>query len=152
MKLKLLLIGLIGIMSLAGYSQQVVTTSGDFFATSDVQVSWTLGEIMTATFSDTDVQLTQGEQQSLFIYASVNENDNLPDISVYPNPFINAFTIQSSGEPHRYVIHSATGQEILSGTIQSSQDLVDLGEIASGIYYIRIYSDTNEKTFKLIKH
>lgn len=152
MKQKMLLIGLIAIMSLDGQSQQVLTTAGGFYATSDAQLSWTLGELMTTTFTDSEVHLTQGEQQSLFIYASIDEENNFPNVAIYPNPFINAFTIESDGTPYEYAIHSATGQSILSGMIQSNQDLVDLTEIASGVYYIRIFTDEKEKTVKLIKH
>lgn len=44
-------------------SPEVVATSGDFFSTSSVSLSWTCGEIMTETFTGSNIILTQGFQQ-----------------------------------------------------------------------------------------
>jgi hypothetical protein len=151
MKQKTLIISLISFMSLAGMSQEVVTSSGGFYEATDAQLSWTFGELMTETYETATVHLTQGEQQTRMQVASIADNE-LSEVTIYPNPFIDFFMINSDGIPYNYVIHSTTGQEIQIGKIAASETKIDLSAIATGIYYIRIYSDSKEKTFKLIKH
>ncbi|NOQ71368.1 MAG: T9SS type A sorting domain-containing protein [Crocinitomix sp.] len=152
MKPKLLLIAWIVIAPFNMEAQEVVTSTGDFFESTDVQVSWTIGELMTATFETASVHLTQGEQQSSFNYSSIVESKDMTDVSIYPNPFQDVFTVNSNGEQYQFAIYAATGQTVLAGEIGSAQTQLTLSEIADGIYYLRIYSDSSEKSFKLIKH
>jgi len=48
-------------------SPDVIATSGDYFQNANVSLSWTMGELITETFSNGNIALTQGFQQPLSI-------------------------------------------------------------------------------------
>lgn len=149
---KLFVLGCIGIWPFTGLTQEVVTTTGDYFETPEVTISWTIGELMTASFETEEVHLTQGQQQSTFAYANIPDQETQPDIVVYPNPFTDLFMINTNGAVYQFTIHDAAGSLILEGQIDPGQTELNLDEVANGIYYLKIHSGTHEKSFKLIKH
>lgn len=53
---------------------QVVSSSGGYYATSDLSISWTLGEPVTSTLSGTNLILTQGFQQGDLFILKVSAN------------------------------------------------------------------------------
>ena len=78
------------------YSQSVVSTDGGFSLVPSGSLSWTLGEIVTETFEDQSLYLTQGFQQ---VYLGTAGSSSLllqENISIYPNPFSSLINI--SGE------------------------------------------------------
>jgi hypothetical protein len=55
------------------FSQQVISTAGSSASGSGVQLSWTIGEPVTATAQGMDFYLTQGFQQSNLLTANFNQ-------------------------------------------------------------------------------
>ena len=62
------------------YSQQVIATDGNYVAASQGSLSWTLGEVITETFSNTNGFLTQGFQQK-----DKDDRDNGKEAAGIPN-------------------------------------------------------------------
>jgi hypothetical protein len=100
MKKTFLVIVSVAFMSyLSGQSinPEVTSSAGGFFQGTNASLSWTIGECVIETFSNTNYILTQGFQQS---YAEVSTLVETPefdfDISVYPNPTSDFFWIESS--------------------------------------------------------
>lgn len=76
------------------------------------------------------------------------------NISVYPNPFTNSFTVDNATNVNLdYTISNILGQRIKNGTITKSQNRIDLQNQNSGFYFIRITDNISRKTItkKIIK-
>lgn len=69
-----------------GVSPEVVSTAGDSFVGSNIQLDWTVGEVAISTLQST-VQITQGFHQP---YYYILETEELPvsigTIKIFPNP------------------------------------------------------------------
>lgn len=74
-------------------------------------------------------------------------NVNLIDINVYPNPVSNVCKIQTKESIQKYEVMNAEGKMILAGN--SSE--INFAPIASGIYYIHIYTSSGKGIKKVIK-
>ena len=75
-------------------------------------------------------------------------------ITLYPNPasdYVNLSFIEA-GEDYKIEIYDALGKKVLQkNNISSSSDgRIYLNGISPGIYYINIYSDTDQTTKKLV--
>ena len=134
----------------------VVASSGDYFATSSVNLSWTLGEVVTDTYIGTNNQLTQGFQQPAASFASVEDFAPEIAISLYPNPtqsWVN-LEIENCSENLNVKILDLTGKIIYSDIYQAEYEKkINLENFANGIYFLEISNSKNEKlkTFKIQK-
>ena len=68
------------------------------------------------------------------------------DLTVYPNPSTDDFTIESKNEIS-IVITNILGETILSQQLQQGKNKINLSDHASGVYFIK----NNNSTFKIIK-
>ena len=87
------LILLIGLCATSLHAQEVITTLGSYDENATGLFSWTIGEGVIETFTNTNNILTQGFQQSKLTVTSINDlKDSGIELSVYPKPkqfFIN---------------------------------------------------------------
>ncbi len=87
------------------------------------------------------------------ITSGINElNKEAIAINLFPNPFENNLSIQSSVNEVKYKIYDVLGVEKLTGTIQSNET-INTEQLKNGIYFIAVYTNSNQyvKTHKLIK-
>jgi len=91
-------------------------------------------------------------------YAPNEEGESLVDI--YPNPFVDKFTLNLDFETAEHVnlkVYNSMGHEVyrkkIETTIGMQQYEVDLNQLASGVYVLKVNGDQsqNSKTIKLIK-
>jgi len=70
----------------------------------------------------------------------------------YPNPTSGQITIQTDAEfvGSTYIISNTLGKVVQSGRLVSTNDILDIGNLSSGIYQIRL-GDQTVQTFKFIK-
>ena len=83
----------------------------------------------------------------------IQSQDAVKGLSVYPNPFGNNLTIQSSSEGV-YSITDVSGKSLLSGKLNGKQGVtwINTEFLAAGMYQLRIQQDgLPEKMMKLIK-
>jgi uncharacterized surface protein with fasciclin (FAS1) repeats len=80
---------------------------------------------------------------------SIQENNNL-DILVYPNPAVNVLNIAlNSNELFDLTITDLNGKQILAERISSISNLVDISNLSSGMYLLRIANSTTQSTTKI---
>lgn len=80
----------------------------------------------------------------------VSEN-SLEDTVVFPNPSDGVFTIKSSADfdsENSYTVTDISGKNIQKGILQSSETIIDLSEVQTGIYFLK----ANNTRLKLIKN
>jgi hypothetical protein len=141
-------------------SPELISTAGDFFMSSNFNMSWSLGELETETFKTSTVILTQGFQQPAFNITSIKSNSlqtNL-NIEVYPNPVRNFLTIKNY-DPSAYLtyqIYDMYGSLIISRESEINAGMftqIDLSDLSKGNYLIQIINKDKKqrKIYKLIK-
>lgn len=82
----------------------------------------------------------------------VNKVEEL-NISVYPNPFENQFTIENTDYLNvQYTLSNVTGKVVLNGETQSKQTDINTLKLRKGVYLIHIQNGNNKtQTIKAIK-
>ena len=139
--------------SFASKAQEVIATTGEFFSNSSASLSWTLGEVMTETYTVGGSHLTQGQQQTN--YDPVLSFEALPDIqmSVYPNPTQDRLTVVSDKSDLTYNLQDSRGRVVLSDHSNKANFYIHMTDMEDGIYYLQIYGSNQEliKIFKIVK-
>lgn len=77
---------------------------------------------------------------------------NLTSAFIYPNPATNSIQIYSNkmNINQRFAIFNQLGIEVKSGNIQKEVEGIDISDLASGIYFLRMPNQTNT-SYKIIK-
>jgi len=70
-------------------------------------------------------------------------------ISIYPNPASEYFMANTSGKG-MIEIYDMTGKHILSTTITKTSQAVDIRNLRSGIYFVKVTNEKNSFTQKLV--
>lgn len=84
------------------FTPDVIGSAGTFATSASGSMSWTIGEVMTETYSSAGNFFTQGfHQPDTSFVISVIENSQ-PNISVYPNPIIDNVVIDFSASSGNY--------------------------------------------------
>jgi hypothetical protein len=125
---------------------QVLATSGKTYSNSIMSMEYTLGEPFTKTLTTTSIVETQGFHQpnlKLITNVGVQELSNF-NLNVYPNPFLNQFTIALPSNETVYItIYDVMGKLIHEQTLADIENVIDLGFLASGNYRI-FYKTENQ--------
>ncbi len=137
----------------------VLISAGDEFKNSFAQISWTLGDFQTTTYSKNDLTLTQGFLQSNFNITGVLNIEKTSDINikVYPNPVKDILNIQiqsNSNSIIQWELINQSGKMLKTGN--NSEDLtnsqINFSSFNNGIYFIRTYKKDGSyvKVFKVV--
>lgn len=81
--------------------------------------------------------------------ASILENELL-QVSVYPNPAENKITIEAEKEVN-YTISDASGRIVYTSSKAIQQETIDVSEFQSGVYFVNLENITNVSTIRFIK-
>jgi hypothetical protein len=134
----------------------VIASAGDFFISSNAQLSWTLGEVVTSTFIDGNSILTQGFQQNTYVITFITEvSENTFNVSVYPNPANRYLKIEwQYTDPIDLLINITNNQGInmMVKRVPSSESQIelDLNNFPNSIYILTI-STLSGKKLKILK-
>jgi len=137
--------------------QQVISAGGTHAVGANVQLSWTIGEPCTETYTGTAAILTQGfHQGKLTITAIEPISDPGISLTVFPNPVAENLNVQFEGNtsyPYRYSLFDINSREILRGKIDTNSQIIEMHSVQPGTYSLKIFKGQNEKelTFKIIK-
>ncbi len=73
------------------------------------------------------------------------------DITLYPNPVTKGIlNIAASGNCRQAILLDATGKQIRAYTLQGMYPSIDVSPIAGGVYFLKIYTDNNTYTKKIV--
>ena len=97
----------------------------------------------------------ENETRILYNYSATGINPlgwTGPAPVVFPNPFEDQLTIDG-GSPEKYAIQvfNAAGQLVSTFNSQESVTNLNLGNLQQGVYFMKIKSQKNEQTVKLLK-
>jgi len=142
---------------------QVVASSGGYAETTNLKVSWTLGEPVIQTVANTGntLILTQGFQQGNLFNVDV-PNTDLPTLKfkMYPNP-TNVkvwFELNSNDAKGDFIVdvYDVAGRKILHENLGEFDNQgvksMDVSSLKSGIYLVRVnIGNYNSDVMKLLK-
>jgi len=82
----------------------------------------------------------------------IDENNFISSIILYPNPVKNNLNIQSSIQPIDFVkIYSLTGQLLKYENVNTDSSIINVSNLASGEYFIQLYSGKKIALKKFLK-
>jgi hypothetical protein len=81
---------------------------------------------------------------------NVLENE-VDTIKIYPNPTKDIINIVSDEAFDKFIIINNLGQKIVESTSNLRHTQINIGNYASGIYFIKVFKGTKNKTFKIVK-
>ena len=137
------------------YAQEVVSTAGEVFSVSGSSISYTLGELVINTENSGTLEITQGFQQSNWIYLGVENYAPDFQVTIFPNPISNELNIRVADfENVSYQMFDATGKLVKQNILTGEITVVDVQQFATGMYTITLLNGNQDflKTIKLIKH
>ncbi len=113
--------------------------------------------LATAFASDGSLYAIGSRNMYVFHYdltsLSTNDNSIFNKTIVSPNPFNDKITITTNevNLPSKATIFDMTGKELLSVTLLTTSDEVELSSLKSGIYFFQIQSNQGIETVKMVK-
>ncbi len=140
-------------ISVTAYSQdmpqQVIGSAGDQHTNESASVSWTVGEVSTATFSSSSVTLSQGFQQGNLTINTLVDQDMLDfNLKAYPNPVIDILILETDEKQQRYQVINMQGEVVLNGNITAVLQEIDFTNLPQGVYLLSV---DQKQTHKIIK-
>jgi hypothetical protein len=140
--------------------QEVIASAGGYNVASGgaISISWTLGETIIPTFTSSDGSLiiTHGFQQKLIITAVEENILNPVKVSIFPNPASEVVNIEFDTPTDAIVtVYLINNQGKLVKTEQigtaTTKKEINLQDISSGIYYLRIMKGKQVNVYKVVK-
>jgi large repetitive protein len=80
-----------------------------------------------------------------------NKNFTFSNFKTFPNPVKNTLTISNASTIETIEISSILGQKIISKNVNDLQTEIDMSQLTNGIYFVKVTSQGNEKTIKIVK-
>jgi hypothetical protein len=163
MKRILILLSLIfalGYCRAQSLSASVVASTGGQFTSAAGSFDWTLGEIITETYQNTNGIFTQGFQQPDAINVTGLEEEVEKNILVYPNPTYSELTLDFRGldiTECMVELIDLQGRKLLSKPLQINaaerQHKLSLADMAASLYLLRVQSTntSTEYSFRIVK-
>ena len=133
---------------------QVFASSGTHYTSASSQLSFTIGEPLTSSYTAGSTTVTQGFHQPEIKYAGIEHNDDFV-FNVYPNPvqdYINITITDESINQYSMEIIDQLGQIIESKVLSGNNQQVDISTLSAGNYHLRItYKQNKTNSFTIIK-
>lgn len=121
--------------------RQVFASSGMSYTLADI----TIGEVLTASFSNSSYTFSQGFQQGALIDVSIAQAQANDALSIFPNPTRTGFYLKTgaSWTSPQITILNLQGEIVrLCGSYSSGTEIL-IADLAAGSYIIRVSSADN---------
>jgi len=142
-------------------SPQVIASGGDYYVGTNASLSWTIGELITETVSNTNFILTQGFQQPNYNINAIEEPgiNPLGEINIYPNPVADELNVSFKDMNQKNVmiiLFDMNGKILYSDIAENTTSVkqINMSQIAKGNYVIRFATKDGKylKSFKVMKY
>ena len=77
--------------------------------------------------------------------------NNVFEVAVYPNPFVNTLSIDHNSTTGQVLLVDANGKLVKEEALESTTHNLDVTNIPSGMYYIKIVSGSEYSIQQVIK-
>jgi len=149
------ILGLTNYATAQELNPSVISTGGETFTVSGYFLDFVIGELVTESYTEQGVMLTQGFLQGVEEELGINDQTiSVDDINVYPNPFSDMVCImcKAKDKPIRIEIEDLQGCKVFSLQFNDNQMEVNLKQLNPGLYVLRlIFPNHNFVSKKIIK-
>ena len=134
--------------SAQSFQPTVVGSAGTFATSASGSMSWTIGEVMTETYSPAGNFFTQGFHQppDNFIVIAVSD-PSVETISIYPNPVASNLIIDFSSAIGNYsiCIYDMLGNVLRKENVSANQKQLNIPflQFADGVYLLDIVNSAS---------
>ena len=149
------------IVCMFSFAQNALVPTGGEATGNAGTVSYTIGQIAVQTVANSNASVSEGVQQPFEIQTiGVDYYPQITlDAKVYPNPTADKLTLSIGNgvETHgraslRAALFNNNGQHIRTLNVTGAQTDIDMTDLSSGTYYLRVTDDKQTlKTFKVVK-
>jgi hypothetical protein len=134
---------------------QVIGSAGNTVTNGNTQLTWTIGETIVNSASNTNNVLTQGFNQGLLLITAIDDLKNT-SITIQPNP-TSDFAIINLDDQNlssaQYVLTDINGKVIQQNKIENQQTSISFQDLANATYFVQVITNNQKaKTFKVIKN
>jgi len=94
---------------------------------------------------------------TMFGTITVNPELGLDDkfainVNFYPNPVSDKLTVTSLMPLTSYAVYDILGKQVMTAQVEANVVDVNMSQLTSGIYFVRVQSGDLQKTMKVLKH
>ncbi len=141
--------------TLALKAQDGIVTAGGNATGAGGSVSYSIGQVDYITATGSGGTSSQGIEQpnEIFVSGIIQTYIDMY-ASVYPNPFTEYIILSFKNMDMRglnYTLYDVQGKMISQNKLAGEETNINMKELSSGIYFIKVMNDEEVKTFKLIK-
>ena len=81
-----------------------------------------------------------------------NDTFLFQNLKIQPNPVTDIFIVSNQNNLDLVEVYNTIGQTIISKKVNDNQVKLDLSNYNSGVYFVKVYSENQNKTIKIIKN
>jgi len=131
-------------ISAGGYHALVINNDGFIRGTG----SNVVGQIGDGTFVQKDIFTY------ISCYPSVLSNEEfiVNEIKIYPNPVKDKLNFSFDKEISTVTIYNLLGQEVITKSVNNYETSIDVADLATGTYLVKVISGNEVKTVKVVKN
>ena len=139
------------------YAQETIPSTGGNATGTGGASSYTVGQLVYTTNTDTGGTVTQGVQQSFELFTLSNPELTTINLTAvtYPNPASDYIVLKitdSALDNLSYKLIDINGKAIANGSITNTDTQINMQSLALGMYILKVNQNNQElKTFKIIK-
>lgn len=132
-------------------AQEVIIAAGGDTLGSEGSTSFSIGQIFFTNFTDYNISVLTGIQQSIMdIKLGLSDDDNNLSIFIYPNPTTNYLnlTIENIETNMYFKLFNMNGMIIENRKIISKLEIIQMSNLPMGIYIINVFNNSkNSKNY-----
>lgn len=138
------------------FAQEAISSAGKQTKNSSAQLSWTIGEPIVETVSNSSNELTQGLHQTYLEVTAIGEVQQSDySIAAFPNPateYVEITVERDSPQSLSFQLFDSNGRLLLEETIKNNRAVVNTAELVPAVYFITIKENQNSiQTFQILK-
>jgi hypothetical protein len=89
--------------------------------------------------------------QTVSLCTGINQLASEASLSVFPNPFVDTFTIKTAYANYGIIIIDVLGKVVYEKQISTSETEIDMSNLNAGFYQLKVKSENNTYVQKIIK-
>lgn len=136
--------------------QYIITSQGGTSAGETMEISWTIGDVITMTTQSAHGLVTQGFQQpELAVKEMTPSGEASFEAKVYPNPFSEELTLEvdNRGSTYRVEMIDMSGVMLWMKLSSNPVEVFSVGELPAGQYILRVTTTErfNPRVFEITR-
>ena len=150
-----ILLTLLLVINLAINAQEVISVQGASYSNSNGSIDFTIGEVVTATLTNTNMILTQGFHQTNLTVLAVDNFDINFQARVFPNPTQDILQLDIQNYSGlNYKLYDIQGRQLSIAKIDKKNTVINTAQYAKGMYLLVILNENKQKlkTYRIIKN